>query len=130
MERDEAAETLRRCPSVIAFDPAKDAGEAEACIHGWITLDVMRALTWWAENAPGESWGAAVSPVRIDQSAPPAAEEFLPICAWCTKVRDDQGKWELLHRFIIKFSNLRFTHGICPECMERTLGEMRGESSD
>jgi len=44
---------------------------------------------------------------------------LLPICAWCKKIRDDQGYYHQIETFIAKHSEVKFTHGICPECRER-----------
>ncbi len=44
---------------------------------------------------------------------------LLPICAWCKKVRDDKGYWNLLETYIAEHSEADFTHGICPECMAK-----------
>lgn len=44
---------------------------------------------------------------------------LLPICAWCKKVRDDRGYWELIESYFATHSDLQFTHGICPECIEK-----------
>lgn len=44
--------------------------------------------------------------------------EFLPICSYCKKVRDDQNYWSQIESYISKHTGTRFTHGICPECYE------------
>lgn len=44
---------------------------------------------------------------------------LLPICAWCKKIRDDQGYWRQLETYLMEHSLADFTHGICPECLER-----------
>jgi len=44
---------------------------------------------------------------------------LLPICANCKKIRDDQGYWHNVEEYIQKHSEADFTHGICPECMEK-----------
>jgi uncharacterized PurR-regulated membrane protein YhhQ (DUF165 family) len=44
---------------------------------------------------------------------------FLPICAHCRKIRDDEGYWRQLEEYIIRHSEARFSHGICPECVMR-----------
>jgi hypothetical protein len=41
---------------------------------------------------------------------------LLPICAWCKKVRDDQGYWEQIEQFVQSRSDASFSHGICPDC--------------
>ena len=43
-------------------------------------------------------------------------EGMLPICAWCRKVRDEQGLWEQIEIYVSKHSDTTWTHGICPEC--------------
>lgn len=41
---------------------------------------------------------------------------LLPVCAWCKKVRDDQGYWSEIEAFVHAHSEARFSHGICPDC--------------
>jgi hypothetical protein len=48
---------------------------------------------------------------------------LLPICAWCKKVRDDQGYWQQLEEYFSRHSNLQFTHGVCRECLPNVKGE-------
>lgn len=45
-------------------------------------------------------------------------EGLLPICAWCKKVRNDQGYWQQIEAYVSQHSKADWTHGICPECME------------
>jgi hypothetical protein len=52
---------------------------------------------------------------------------LLPICAWCKKIRDDQGYWHQVDAYIAKHSELKFTHGICPYCRERLEKEQLAE---
>ena len=44
---------------------------------------------------------------------------LLPICSHCKKIRDDQGYWQQVEEYIRRHSEVRFSHGICPECVER-----------
>ena len=44
---------------------------------------------------------------------------LLPICASCKKIRDDQGYWNQVEAYIIEHSDATFTHGICPDCMQK-----------
>lgn len=44
---------------------------------------------------------------------------FIPICASCKKIRDDQGFWNQIERYISEHSDAQFSHGICPDCMQR-----------
>jgi len=46
---------------------------------------------------------------------------MLPICAWCKKIRDDQGYWTQVEAYISSHSAAEFTHSICPTCADDTL---------
>jgi hypothetical protein len=41
---------------------------------------------------------------------------FLPICSHCKKIRDDQGEWKQLEKYIQDNSEAKFSHSMCPEC--------------
>ena len=41
---------------------------------------------------------------------------MLPICAWCKKVRDDNGYWTQVESYVASHSSAEFTHSICPTC--------------
>ena len=49
-------------------------------------------------------------------------EGFLPICAYCKKIRID-GNWIPFEQYISDHSNATFTHGYCPECAEKHFNE-------
>ncbi len=44
---------------------------------------------------------------------------LLPICASCKKIRDDQGYWSQVESYIQSHSDATFTHGICPDCIQK-----------
>jgi len=44
---------------------------------------------------------------------------LLPICAWCKKVRDDEGYWKQIESYVEAHSDAEFTHGICPDCAQK-----------
>ncbi len=44
---------------------------------------------------------------------------LLPICAWCKRIRDDQGYWSQVEAYVHAHTGADFTHGICPECFEK-----------
>ncbi len=41
---------------------------------------------------------------------------IIPICARCKKIRDDQGIWNQIEKYIEAHSEAFFSHGLCPEC--------------
>jgi hypothetical protein len=48
-----------------------------------------------------------------------ALSGLLPMCAWCKKIRDDQGYWKQLESYIETHSGAVFSHGMCPECLKK-----------
>jgi PleD family two-component response regulator len=45
---------------------------------------------------------------------------IVPICAWCRrKIKDDDGNWVEVEKYIMEHSQAQFTHSICPECAEK-----------
>lgn len=48
---------------------------------------------------------------------------LLPICAECKKVRNDEGHWEKIERYIAARSEAEFTHSICPDCTQKLYPE-------
>jgi len=48
---------------------------------------------------------------------------FLPICAWCKKIRNDQGYWQQIEEYITDHSDAAFSHGICQDCKTKLSPE-------
>ena len=48
---------------------------------------------------------------------------LLPICAWCKKLRDDEGYWKSVEQSIGERTKAKFTHGMCPECQLKFISE-------
>ena len=96
----------------------------------------FRWLLWNAAPAPA---GGAIYSVARDITARKQAEEereqlvtrlqaalaevrtlreILPICSYCRKIRDDNEYWHTVENYFATHTNTRFSHGICPSCME------------
>lgn len=54
---------------------------------------------------------------------------LLPICANCKKIRNNDGQWDILERYISRNSEATFSHGICPECSKKLYSEFIDEDS-
>jgi hypothetical protein len=129
-EVDRQAHTRNTCNSCgyesVALVPIKVQGE----IIGLAQFNDHRqgmfseSLVEYIEMI-GEHIGLAVRNSSIHEKLKQALEEIrvlrgiLPICAYCKKIRDDQGSWWKLEAYICKHSEARLSHGICPQCMER-----------
>jgi PAS domain S-box-containing protein len=46
---------------------------------------------------------------------------ILPICSYCRKVRDDENYWHSVESYIARHTETRFSHGICPSCLETEI---------
>ena len=49
---------------------------------------------------------------------------FIPICASCKKIRDDQGFWTQVESYIASHSEAQFSHSICPDCVKKLYPEL------
>jgi CheY-like chemotaxis protein len=47
---------------------------------------------------------------------------ILTVCAKCSKIRNENGAWEEMIEYILKHSDARFSHAICPDCAEYLYG--------
>ena len=99
--------------------------------------------TWWARLALGGvvgllviglvRWRTARLATRARELEAAVAEALssakvlrglLPICAHCKKVRDDGGYWTRIEDYISRHSEADFSHGFCPDCVEKHYGEL------
>ena len=44
---------------------------------------------------------------------------IIPICSHCKKVRDDANFWHSVEDYLYRYSGVRFSHGVCPDCARR-----------
>jgi CheY-like chemotaxis protein len=46
---------------------------------------------------------------------------ILPICSYCKRVRSDADSWHAIEEYVSAHSAARFSHGICPQCLETVV---------
>ena len=44
---------------------------------------------------------------------------LLPICSYCKRIKNEEGNWEQIEWYIRQHSQAEFTHGICPDCLNK-----------
>ena len=44
---------------------------------------------------------------------------IIPICSCCKRIRDEKGSWQTPDMFIQNHCEIRFTHSICPQCLDQ-----------
>lgn len=57
-----------------------------------------------------------VGELKIDLSKTLPVSGFLPICASCKDIRDQEGKWHPIVDYLREHSAVEFSHGLCPKC--------------
>jgi uncharacterized protein (UPF0212 family) len=48
---------------------------------------------------------------------------FIPICASCKKIRDDEGSWNQLEAYLSQHTDVSFSHSLCPDCAQKLYPE-------
>ncbi len=48
-------------------------------------------------------------------------EQFLPICGYCKKVRDDGNYWQQIESYINARTGTDFSHSVCPDCYANVI---------
>ncbi len=48
---------------------------------------------------------------------------LLPICSSCKSVRDLKGMWNSIEQYIDSHSDVRLSHSLCPNCVEKLYGD-------
>ena len=100
---------------VVFLGPSHDQTERLAdSIEILLFAIVGLGITWLAQQLRAARLRAedALEQVRT-------LTGLLPICAWCKKIRDEEGRWQQLERYISLHSDAKFTHGLCEECARR-----------
>jgi len=44
---------------------------------------------------------------------------FLPLCANCKKIKDQNGSWLSIEEYMPDHTDTEFSHEVCPECMDK-----------
>jgi len=53
---------------------------------------------------------------------------LLPICAWCKKIRGEDGTYQPLETYLHRRTGVAFSHGMCPECLKDMVADMERQS--
>ena len=48
---------------------------------------------------------------------------YIPICAHCKKIRDEENSWTPVDEFVRSRSEAEFSHTICTDCARRYYGD-------
>jgi PAS domain S-box-containing protein len=137
---DDRERTLRQNASV------RGGGQALSFENRYLCRD--GSFRWFLWNAAPDSEGRVIYSVARDVTAQKQAEaererlvlelqaalaevrtlqEFLPICSYCKRIRDDENYWHSVEAYISEHTATRFSHGICPSCYATEVAPQFGE---
>lgn len=51
-------------------------------------------------------------------------KRLIPICSVCKRVRDDKESWLRMECYFKDRLDIDFSHGYCPECLEKEMSEV------
>ena len=59
------------------------------------------------------------------QTAVHELETFLPLCAWCKRIRsEERDYWIKVEEYIGRLTNKEITHGLCPDCARDLMADL------
>jgi phosphoserine phosphatase RsbU/P len=70
------------------------------------------------------SLAARVAELEVALAHVQRLQGLLPICSYCKKVRNETNYWEQVDSYLMSHSDVKLTHGICPQCMETMMKQL------
>lgn len=44
---------------------------------------------------------------------------ILSVCSYCREVKNSEGDWQHIEKYLSQVSDIKFSHGVCDKCMEK-----------
>lgn len=57
----------------------------------------------------------------------PDKKPLVSVCSYCKRIRDEENRWQKLETYMSALLEGRVTHGICPECYEKTIKDWKSQ---
>jgi len=95
---------VRDMPALLFNTAPQDANIFRACL---LTAGVLVAAI------------VAIGNTYLQQKR--VLNSMISVCSSCNKVRVNQNQWKQMEEYISDNSLLTFTHGLCPDCMEKVM---------
>lgn len=55
---------------------------------------------------------------------------LLPTCSYCRRIRDDRDTWQTLEEYVSHHTDVKFSHGFCPQCFDRYVRPQLEHAAD
>jgi ABC-type amino acid transport substrate-binding protein len=97
-----------------------------------VTAIFVASVLWWNRKltlAKQQTEAALSELQKTHVSLQQAMEEIktlreiLPTCSGCSKIRDEEGVWNSIEKYIEDNTEAHFSHSLCPECADRLYGD-------
>jgi nitrogen fixation/metabolism regulation signal transduction histidine kinase len=119
------------CQTCVVRNSVKEAFQGQAVVRRKNRLELVSA-----GNKKRIHVSITASPFRYEEkqlallviediSELEEIRRIIPICAKCKKIRDDEQYWAELEAYFKEHMDLDFTHGLCPQCFQEFMGEIR-----
>ena len=82
---------------------------------------ILNPTVYWVRN---ERFITCI--ISAEGRAATAGDAILPTCSYCNKIRDEHGKWSNIADYLYSNMDIRFSHGICPTCLENLYSNLEG----
>ncbi len=99
----------------LLWNAAPDTGQS-------VIYSVARDIT--ARKAAEEERERLVAELQTALAEVRTLREFLPICSYCKRIRDDENYWHGVETYISRHTATQFSHGICPTCYAQVVSEL------
>ncbi len=90
-------------------------------IDGLNRVAAIGVMCWIAHLADRRR--AAKEARRATAAELKLVQRFVPICSACKSVRDQEGEWHRVERYLSTNSALTLTHSLCPPCLAKHMAE-------
>jgi hypothetical protein len=87
----------------------------------WNRLDRRFYLVWQAEHVARQAADQALAEVRVLRG-------ILPICMVCKRIHVGAETWESVEAYVSHRSEASFSHGLCPDCVDKAYPEFAAEN--
>jgi phosphoserine phosphatase RsbU/P len=94
------------------YRAAMDAG-----VDDFLTKPPDREMVWMRMRVAERIMSLAIQVSQL--------EGLIPVCMYCKRIRREEGGYVQMEEYIEDHSLASFTHGVCPDCMDRKFPGLR-----
>jgi hypothetical protein len=85
----------------------------------------LRPVHKWITTSPRNTEEFGTPPVVSEFADPKLLPRLITVCAWCKGTQNVDGFWRLAENDPQTDAETAVSHGICPECAEKSYNEYR-----